>query len=74
MRARGPVRDAAGLDDVAEEVEVGEVEVHAQAFVRQTFVLREGRLHEILIVHQFFAAHIRLRRSTKAARGVRRTP
>jgi hypothetical protein len=74
MRALRPVRNAAGLDNMAEEIEVGEIEVHARTLAAEAFVYGEGRVHEILIVRQFIARHIRLRRSTKTACGVRRPP
>ena len=45
VRALGAVRDAAGLGDVAEQAEIGEVEAHGQAYVRT-----EGRVHILRIV------------------------
>ena len=51
MRAFGAVRDAAGLDHVAKQAEIGEVEAHEHAFV-----FDEGSLRQRPIVRQFLTA------------------
>ena len=63
MRALRAVRDAAGLDDVAEQAEIGEVEVHAAS----RFALSEGKLRQIAdCTPVLLRRHIRRRRSMLA--------
>ena len=52
--ALGAVGDAAGVDDVAEQAQVGEIEAHGPACA--TFEFDEGRLRQILIVNQLLRA------------------
>ena len=47
--------DAAGVDDVLEEVEVGQIELHGRAFA--AFAIREGRVDAIRIACGKRAAH-----------------
>ena len=47
--------DAAGVDDVQEEVEVGQIELHGRAFA--AFAIREGRVDAIRIACRKRAAH-----------------
>lgn len=52
VRALGAVRDAAGLGDVAEQAEIGEIEAHGRAYVQA-----EGRVHILRIVLMPWAAN-----------------
>src|SRR5215211_8782970 len=52
VRALGAVRDAAGLGDVAEQAEIGEIEAHGRAYAPA-----EGRVHILRIVLMPWAAN-----------------
>jgi hypothetical protein len=66
MRPFGAGRNAAGLDHVAKQAEIGEVETHGLVPVRQglpevggSFGFSEGKLREIPIVRLVPGRHIR---------------
>jgi hypothetical protein len=54
MRALGPMRNAARLDDVAEEIEVDEIEMHARAFAIGEGTIQERRIAQGRSVAQSF--------------------
>ncbi len=60
MRALGAGGDAAGLDHVAKQAEIGQVETHGRApGAGWSFEIDEGKLREIPIVRQVPERHIR---------------
>ena len=53
MRALRAVRDAARLDDMAKQAEIGQVEAHRGS----SFVFREGKLRQILSIMSHIIAY-----------------
>jgi hypothetical protein len=60
MRALGTAGDAPGLDHVAKQAQIGEIEAHGLAErALGSFEFGEGKLREIPIVRQVPEDHIR---------------